>query len=401
MTVPGIIKKVIIIIVSLCISWLLIEVLLRILAQYSYRIRFYVTNPKKQIFTDTMVDWKSITENTPCPTAPGLQYNGFIYNSHGFETPDVPYEKPAKTKRVLLLGDSFALGVVPYYQHFFRLMESKVNQELVPQTGKKYEFINLGLGCIGPAVERRILEVEGAKYAPDVIILSFFVGNDFTDDNPPYLKYTGLLNKYVPAIHIPARLGDSSLVSLVENLYLVYTTGKGLQPVAKTDHTGITGVYVGGSWVDRYDPMRPTMTDNAYREKISRDLGIYFTDGYPSFPRVEGDIRRMAQISRSLHANFLVLIIPAEIQLNKKLLDSVTWVARRNQEKPDVYLPQQQLTNFLKKESIDFIDLLPEFEKNASNPAIYYQPNDEHLNTYGNQAAADLLYPWLYNHLNK
>ena len=58
----------------------------------------------------------------------------------------------------------------------------------------------------------------------------------------------------------------------------------------------------------------------------------------------------------------------------------------------DVDLPQQCLKEFLEKDQIDYLDLLPVFRKH--NKRLYWR-NDEHWNIEGNRASAQALATYL------
>jgi len=345
-----------------------------------------------------MLDGGLISQMIACPTLPGLKWNGFIYNSKGFETPEHQYEKPSNTKRVLLIGDSFAVGVVPYKKHFFRILEEKTNSELSPTSHITYEFINLGLGCIGPGIEKRVLELEGIKYAPDIIVYLFYVGNDFTDDIPREEKYTGYIQQFLSIFKLPAKLYQSRIISLITNLRIRYTLGRNLTVYKQPEKGAVLGTYVGGHQVQNYDPEWPTNTYEEYLKIVGRDLGIYDRTGYSNFPSVQQNILQMVKLTKSVSAKLLTVIVPAEIQVNAALQQHIEQSGAIWYESADYTLPQKTLTSFLKDSSIDFIDMLPVFQS-TSSPELYYQKNDSHLSTRGESVVAETIYPWLQNAL--
>lgn len=101
----------------------------------------------------------------------------FVTNSKGFRnTKEFAYKKPAGTLRVLSLGDSCTQGhEVRQDQTFSAVLERSLNLH------KPAEVINTGVSGFGNDEELVLLENEGFKYNPDVVVLGFF-GNDY-DDN--------------------------------------------------------------------------------------------------------------------------------------------------------------------------------------------------------------------------
>jgi hypothetical protein len=51
------------------------------------------------------------------------------------------------------------------------------------QGGRPAEVINAGVAAYGTGQELLLLDKEGAKYEPDLVLLLFFVGNDVANNN--------------------------------------------------------------------------------------------------------------------------------------------------------------------------------------------------------------------------
>ncbi len=102
----------------------------------------------------------------------------FITNSKGFRnTKEFDYKKPANTFRVLSLGDSCTQGhEVRQDLTFSATLERLLNQHKSPS-----EVINTGVSGFGNDEELVLLENEGFKYNPDVVVLGFFA-NDYEDN---------------------------------------------------------------------------------------------------------------------------------------------------------------------------------------------------------------------------
>jgi lysophospholipase L1-like esterase len=88
------------------------------------------------------------------------------------------YDKPAGVFRILLLGDSYVEGLrVPLEQTFGKVLEAELNTSA--PAGQRYEVVNAGVSGWGTDQQLLWLRTEGAKYQPDLVLLSFFPGNDF------------------------------------------------------------------------------------------------------------------------------------------------------------------------------------------------------------------------------
>jgi len=95
-------------------------------------------------------------------------------NSKNLRDREYPFEKPAGTKRLLVLGDSFVWGYgVGDSDIFTEVMETKFKRAKMP-----WEVINTGVSGWGNDQQYLYFAREGIKYAPDVVVLAFYIGND-------------------------------------------------------------------------------------------------------------------------------------------------------------------------------------------------------------------------------
>lgn len=103
----------------------------------------------------------------------------FEVNGQGFRMPrDVAIERAPGVARVFVVGDSFTAGWgVPVERCF--------PERLAALTGA--EVINGGVDAFGTGQEWLLFRERGKQYKPDVLVVGFFVGNDFRD-NVVHLK---------------------------------------------------------------------------------------------------------------------------------------------------------------------------------------------------------------------
>jgi hypothetical protein len=98
-------------------------------------------------------------------------------NSHGLRGPEITYEKPPDTIRILNLGDSVAMGWgVRQESTYGRQLEALLNEQ---GTGDRhYEVINAGVPGWNQENALAFLQAEGLKYEPDLILLDLTTVND-------------------------------------------------------------------------------------------------------------------------------------------------------------------------------------------------------------------------------
>lgn len=106
-----------------------------------------------------------------------LEYTTWVrINSKSLRGPEIDYVKPPDTYRILVLGDSFTLGLqVTEEQTFVSRLAERLNSGDLPP---RFETINAGTSGWSTVNEYAWLTKEGYRYAPDLVLLMFYVGND-------------------------------------------------------------------------------------------------------------------------------------------------------------------------------------------------------------------------------
>ena len=108
-------------------------------------------------------------------------------NSRGLRDYEYPYAKAPNSKRILALGDSLTLGWGVKFENLYsKLLEKKLNER---KNNIRYEVINTGVGNYNTKQEYLVLKNEGIKYAPDMIILFWFINDAEIYKNMNVNKY--------------------------------------------------------------------------------------------------------------------------------------------------------------------------------------------------------------------
>src|SRR5260221_2647016 len=92
------------------------------------------------------------------------------YGPKALRGKDHPYDKPAGASRILVLGDSMVDG-------FSVPIENRVSEVLEARLGPGTDVVNLGVSGYATDQEMLMLESEGWKYHPDLVVL-FLYYND-------------------------------------------------------------------------------------------------------------------------------------------------------------------------------------------------------------------------------
>lgn len=280
----------------------------------------------------------------------GLDY-GFRLNSHGFKDVETSANKAAGTVRILALGDSFAFGIVPYEDNYLTLLEQDLRRASPPA-----EVVNMGIPWTGPREYVEVLVDEGLPLHGDLVLVSFFVGNDFLDvqPSPPVRSYLVALLRYA-LLSRPA------------------------------------GLPVSGE--ARYDDDAPTLGPEQYLAMEKERARIYRTkeDVLDAvFPDVQQHVARMKQICDARGLDLMVVLIPDEMQVDPALQAQVVGSFAGHPSDFDFELPNRRLREDLDRRGVAYLDLLAPFAA-AGRERRLYRPRDSHWNIAGNRLAADLI----------
>jgi hypothetical protein len=110
--------------------------------------------------------------------------NSFIeINRDGFRDRERPRIKPAETLRIAVLGDSYTEALpIPIDQTFWRVLEGELNRDTT-RHGRRVEVLNFGVNGYSTAQELLTLGCCVWHYAPDIVLLAFYPGNDLHDNS--------------------------------------------------------------------------------------------------------------------------------------------------------------------------------------------------------------------------
>lgn len=375
--------KIRIILVFLILFFLIFEIILRIFNGYSPEIKYLLFYKYDNPNYDGINDFKKLLKTAPFPRKPGTNIFGFILNSKGFRTKEYQLEKEPGTIRIIALGDSFLSdsGPLPQPYHFMALLENKLKTFI----NKKFEIINLGLPAIGPQFEKKIFELEGLRLKPDLVIWSFFVGNDFTDDFGIQGKKTWEQNFLI----------YSYLFRFIRNSYILGThlLSDGIKkPKVEISKNEKFGSYI-GSLAD-YQPDRPTCNNkNVFLNIQMARLAVLFPKQFPreNWLQLQKTFLAVQYLCRAKKIPLLIIIIPDRNQTDQKLLSEVIIKTGQNIQNLKKDFPQKVLTDFLAANKFKYLDLLVPFQNEGSKKELYFI-NDGHWNREGHALATKVIF---------
>ena len=288
---------------------------------------------------------------------PLSDHYGFPLNSYGYKDTEFVPEKEKNTYRIIGLGDSFAFGIVPYPDNYYTLVEQRLQQQ-----GQNTEVYNFGIPNLNPKDYLSVLANEGLSYDGDMVVVSFFMGNDFLNSQDKNLSQPLYTYSYV--------------LSFFKFLWDVQKNYEGEWELPENIV---------------YDDDMVVFSDENYLGMEIRRSKIFFKNN-PDFPATFdyalGFIQQIKEISDQHNMELLVAIVPDEVQVNTQLQEQVIQAMNVPAENLDFSLPNRLLAESFSELNINYIDLLQPFQE-ASKTTRLYRPNDSHWNIAGNHLAAE------------
>jgi hypothetical protein len=299
----------------------------------------------------------------------------FRKNAHGFRDDTFIKTKDPGRFRIFLIGDSFVEGFVRSEYVLDVLLEKECGA-----AGIDCEAFNLGVSGYG-ANEYTKTAYEFIGYAPDVVILFFYIDNDVEEAVAPDLKWVPTMRDH--------------LIAAVNSLYIVKTAEKVMSRMNK-------------AWV--YPWLKEYQGDAFYRnllfnEEISPHLyawarmvsdfgGVqgYYDDMLEIFnrnPATKTCIRAIQGMYPDAH--FLLVLCPSKYQIGQKYLDRLKEIhfILFEDTVADRKL-QDALISWSRASGVEYLDLLPVMQENADRELFY--DIDPHCTEEGYVVIAGAIY---------
>lgn len=270
-------------------------------------------------------------------------------NSQGFRGQTVQIPKPAGTKRIAALGDSFVAGLQVEED---QLLTSRLQNELRRQNS--WEVLNFGVSGYGLDQKFLMLKERIWKFQPDVVLL-FTTANDVND-----IRRNAILSGANGTLTFKSFPADNPFVKIAKRLLrkshianLIYV--KYLAPPRE-----------GGSG----GPLEVQVAQGQKSEEIEKYMDL-----------AKAIIMAADNETKKISARLIVVLGADYVQSNPKYA----------QELPESDKINSQISEFAKRQNIEVIDLLPLFrEKIAAGEKLFFAQN-QHWNENGHKLVAEIL----------
>jgi lysophospholipase L1-like esterase len=323
---------------------------------------------------------KKLTQENPRGSyrlVPNLVFSNIQTNSYGMRWREVNKEKTPGTKRVAFIGDSFTFGCCAdrIEQSFVGIFDQQFRSSGI-------ETLNFGVGGYGLADMYLMLQEEVLDFHPDIVLLVFFGGNDFSDT---FLSLEGnrVLGRSERWKNAKHKIPPGYMGSLVERnldkvrkaqLYMLFLdASQNLYPstksVRKPHDFSVSGNFVACSFWCRAD--YPPIAVQA------RNRSLEIMD-------------RIFQLCNLHNIRLVIASIPFSAEVYAQQMSGPDY---------DLRYPQKYVEQFAEARDIPYTDTLPAFRKyfQATRKELFVA--DGHFNNEGHRVAADAMTSFFQNHV--
>ena len=303
------------------------------------------------------------------------------YNANGWRGPDRPFSKPPKVSRIVVLGGSYVDG-------YSVRVQDRLSEVLETNLGPAFEVINLGVVGYGTDQDLLLLEQEGWKYQPDLIVLVFSY-NDVWRNGSQY--FANSARKVQKPLFITDAGGDLELTNVP-----VPRPAPTLRERFKV-YELVRTVVKGSPWLHSLS-IKAGMAD-APGLVWGEEFPVYRKTETPVFAKAwtitEALLRKMKQETQLRAIPLVVFYVPARIELSPE-----EW---RDARLPPDYEPGKvagRLATICKAEDIPFIDPSDRFREATTKGPLFYS-HDTHWNPAGHRLAGQMLTEYVQSSLQR
>jgi lysophospholipase L1-like esterase len=360
----------------------------------------------QQLFVeyDSVFGWRNIPNETNTIIADEYTHE-LRYNTRSMRGPVIPYEKPAGTLRVLLLGDSFVDG---YTEELGDRMSEVLERELGAD-GLPVEVIPMGTGGYSTDQEYLWFAEEGLRYHPDVVVLVFHPNDVWYNRTNRYwrgykphfalesdtLALTGVPVPQPDSARVPAPSVLSRLNGWIrQNSKLYWLVARAAQNNPRAYGLAVRLGLASPS---------PEMVFDATRGVVTAGEFSVFNATPPpetleAWQITLALVSRMRDDANAAGADFLAFLIPVRSRIYTQDDDVRAGVAAGNAEL-NLDAPAQELHDLCVKDGVAYIDPTETFLEAADslaarNERLYYR-YDWHWNANGHRLAGEILARYL------
>jgi lysophospholipase L1-like esterase len=395
-------RDALVLLVGVLVALALGEVLLRVVVPGTRGIHVHPTDVTRDRFInhdrigryDELLGWTlqpdAVGENR------GREFRHEIRtNSLGFRDDEFAVGRGATKRRIVLLGDSFGMG--------WGVRRDEMLASRLESTLQDTEVINLSVAGYGTDQEVLLYEREGARYAPDLVMLLFVVGNDLENNSRVSRRYRkpyflpdgdGIALQDVP---VPYTLIESGKVPAAPSPFPIHDWLDARSALYAFTFQKLAGIgFLRDRWEESGRLHRQVAVFGRQQTDILRrvpppsiEAAWWVTDRI--LLRFRDEVRKTGAVP-------MVVIVPSHLQVYPEVWRDACRELHLDATAFDVLRPNTHLVSFCEMQGIPVLDLLPDLREAAEKALPLYFRTDPHWTAEGHRRATEALAAYLRLH---
>ena len=295
------------------------------------------------------------------------------------------FHKSGTSFRILGLGDSFARNLTWTKKNYHDILA----QDFVKAGEKNIEVVNAGMENTGPGYYWHILEKYGDSFKPNLVLVGFFIGNDFEDMDFRFasLGPYGIIDYVNPGEKIWRFLRFSNwwIYQFVQKQIIIFNENRSKDEEVKHDIVKDEATFSNKTFLD-IQKTRLWIFEKKERDHLKRKFN--------SNAQVFLDFKKWCE---ARNVELVIAIFPDQLQVDTQLIKNIIKMYGLAPNSIDLSFPNQLVGKFLQQNHIHCLDMVPGFQEQSRSTALY-RINDTHWNEEGNKLSAEMILSFLRQH---
>lgn len=302
------------------------------------------------------------------------------YNADGWRGATGRFSKPPGVFRIVALGDSFVDGyTIPVQDRFTEVLEAALR----PQ----FDVINLGVAGYSTDQELLLLDQEGWKFEPDLIVLAFYY-NDVWGNGSRHFSETTKTQKPVFSLDTAGNLSLSNVpvphpTRSLQDRFRLYDLVRTTVKRNRLLHAAAVKAGLADNTLPNDSRPAPTGAAGGAEE-----FAVYHLTETPELARewsiTQALLRKMNQEAAQHGARLMVLYVPTRIELSP-----AEWSSAHLPSDYNASVVVRRLVTICQAEGIPYLD--PSDRLTAAGTNVLYYSRDPHWNAAGHRLVGETL----------